>query len=116
MRRLLLFLFFFLLTSCTTERYGAGIDKNAPKVLVKDVILNPAYLGKTVNLEGKITTQCASSGCWFFLRDDSGQIFVDLSKNDFSLPPRQGKKAKVTGIVSSGEAGIFVIAVGLEIR
>lgn len=115
MKKLLFFALMFTLFACTAEKYGASVDKNAPKVLVKDVMLNPSYQGKTVNLEGKITTQCASNGCWFFLNDGTGQIFVDLATNGFAIPSKQGKNAKVTGVVSSGQAGIYLIAIGVEI-
>lgn len=115
MKKSIFLILAIFLFACGSEKYGAGVDKSAPKVAVKDVILNPAYQGKTVNLEGKITTQCASNGCWFFLQDGSGQIFIDLSTNGFAIPQKQGKAAKVTGVVSSGQVGIYIIAVGVEI-
>lgn len=116
MKRLFFFLLVLVLTACAPEKYGAGVDKNMPKVSVKDVVLNPAYQGKTVNVEGKITTQCASNGCWFFLQDDTGQIFIDLATKGFSIPQRQGKKGMVTGIVSFGQTGVYIVALGVEIK
>ncbi|MCX7990614.1 MAG: DNA-binding protein [Proteobacteria bacterium] len=115
MKKYLIIMLSLILLACASEKYGAGVDKNVQKVSVKDVVLNPAFQGKTVNLEGKITTQCASNGCWFFLNDGSGQIFIDLATNGFAIPPKQGKKAKVTGVVSFGQAGVYIIAIGVEI-
>lgn len=115
MRKALFILLTLVLFACASEKYGAGFDKSYPILTVKDVVLDPKYQGKTVNLEGKITTQCASNGCWFFLRDDTGQIFIDLSQKGFAIPQKQGKKAKVTGIVSSGQNGVYIVALGVEI-
>ncbi len=112
----LLFLILMLLNaSCAAEQYGAGVSKESPVVKVKDVILDHSFEGKVVNLEGIITTQCAANGCWFFLHDGSGQIFVDLAAKGFSIPPKQGKKARVTGVVSKGPAGVQITAFGVEI-
>lgn len=115
MKKLLIFALIFTFFACATEKYGAGVDKSAQKVSIKDVVLNPSYQGKTVNLEGKITTQCASNGCWFFLNDGTGQIFIDLATKGFAIPPKQGKSAKVTGIVSFGQSGVYIVAIGVEI-
>lgn len=112
---LLILISLLFIVGCSVEQYGAGVSKEAAAVKVKDVMLNPSLQGKVVNLEGIITTQCASNGCWFFLHDGSGQIFIDLATKGFAIPPKQGKKAKVTGIVSEGQAGIQIIAYGVEI-
>ncbi len=105
------------LTGCSAEKYGLGIDSGAPVVKVKDIILRPAdFVGRTVTLEGKITSQCQSNGCWFFLYDGTGQIFINLKPNNFALPSRMGKKARVTGIVSADQQGYQIIARGVEIK
>ncbi len=116
MKKILYVLLLILLVGCGKEIYGSGVDKSVQKVSVKDVFINTTYQGKVVNLEGTITTQCASNGCWFFLRDDTGQIFIDLATKGFALPQRQGKKATVTGTVSFGQNGVFIIAHGVELR
>ncbi len=103
-------------TACAAEKYGSGINPDAPKVQVRDIILNPTLVGKTVNLEGIIITQCQSRGCWFFLKDNTGQIFIDLSQKGFSIPPRTGKKAKVTGVIQKNEQFFLIVAHGVEIN
>lgn len=111
-----LILFFVLsIAGCSAEQFGEGVSKEAPVVKVKDVMLDSSFQGKVVTLEGIITTQCASNGCWFFLHDGSGQVFIDLATKGFSIPPKQGKKAKVTGVVSEWQSGIRIIAHGVEI-
>lgn len=102
-------------TGCAAEKYGAGINKSAPLVKVKDVMLNPSLQGQTVNLEGIIITQCQSDGCWFFLHDGTGQIFINLKPMDITIPPKTGKKAKVTGVVVNDKGNYLIIAHGVEI-
>ena len=82
-----------VLAGCGGETYGSGVDSSAPKVKVKDVFLKQELLGKKVTLEGKIVSQCQSNGCWFYLQDETGQIYIDLSKSQLTLPSRPGKLA-----------------------
>lgn len=105
-----------LITGCAAEKYGADINKNAPLVKVKDVILNPSLKGQTVNLEGIITTQCQGDGCWFFLNDGTGQIFINLKPAGIKIPPKTGKRAKVTGIVVNEGGNYMITAHGVEIN
>lgn len=104
-----------LTISCSTEKFGAGVNKEIQKVKVKDVILDPSLNGKTVNIEGIIVTQCQSSGCWFFLNDGTGQILIDLAPKGFSIPPKIGKKVQVTGTIVQEQGSFKVIAHGVEI-
>ncbi|MEW6117300.1 MAG: OB-fold nucleic acid binding domain-containing protein [Nitrospirota bacterium] len=105
------------LSGCSAEKYGLGVDSSAPTVMVKDIILKPELQGQQVNIEGKIVSQCQSNGCWFFLQDESGQVFINLAPNNFALPSRMGKRVKVTGIVARGrEGGYQIIARGVEVR
>jgi uncharacterized protein YdeI (BOF family) len=114
----LIFLMAVILTAtgCSAEKYGLGIDSSAPVVKVKDIILRPDFVGRTVTLEGKIISQCQSNGCWFFLYDETGQIFINLKPNNFALPSRIGKNVRVTGIVSADQQGYQIIARGVEIK
>lgn len=104
-----------LLSACSTEKYGTEVAADAPLVKVKDVILSPAYSGRTVTMKGIIITQCMTNGCWLFLNDGTGQIYVDMAPRGFAVPPRTGKKATVTGLVAEDENGIRLIAYGVEV-
>ena len=103
------------LAGCAAEKYGSGIDGAVRKVQVKDIMLYPELQGKRVTLEGKIVTQCMSNGCWFFLEDGTGKVFVNLAPGNLSLPDKMGRPAKVTGIVSTAKDAYQVIAEGVEI-
>lgn len=113
---LIILVFAALLTGCSVERYGAAIDSSTKTVKVKDLFLDPSLLGKKVALKGRISSQCGSTGCWFFLQDDTGEVFVNLAPNNMSLPPRINKKAKVTGIVLPVQGELQVVAQGIELR
>ncbi|MCX8031176.1 MAG: DUF4920 domain-containing protein [Thermodesulfovibrionales bacterium] len=121
MKKKFLFLSLFItilaiLLSCSSERYGAEIDKKAKTVQIKDIFLNKDLDGKIVTVEGTITTQCQSSGCWFFISDGTAKIFVNLSTKGFTIPPKTGKKAKVMGqVISKDEHNVHIIAHGVEI-
>jgi len=117
MQKLLTFLVILIIFSCgSSEHYGI-ISKEAPVVKVKDVFLDKTFLNKEVKVNGKIIIQCASNGCWFFLKDDTGQILVDLKPLNLGLPQRTGKNAVVSGIVIKEPSGqIIISAKGLSIK
>lgn len=116
MKRFFYFFFFMVFLACSTEKYG-NVSSNLPDITVKDAILNDLYLNKEVKLEGKIVTQCAASGCWFFLKDDTGQILVDLKPLNLGLPQRTGKRAIVNGVIIKEPSGqVIVSAKGLMIK
>ncbi len=111
----LIVILLFLVLSCTKEQYGGAIDHSAPLVKVKDVYFMPSLRDKKVNLKGIIITQCQSSGCWFFINDGTGQVFINLAPKGFTLPPKTGKQAMVTGTVADTEQGKMIIAEAVEI-
>ena len=108
----------FFLAACSGggEQYGAGVDPGAPKVQVKDMFLRSDLMGKKVTLEGRIVSQCASNGCWFYLQDESGQVYIDLSRNGFALPSLPNKTAIASGTVAKNQRAFLLIATGVEVR
>lgn len=106
----------FLAACSGSDKYGAGIDPDAPKVQVKDIFLNPDLMGQQVTLEGRIVSQCASNGCWFYLQDETGQVYVDLARNGFEIPSLPNKTAIATGTVARTQQAFLLIATGVEIK
>lgn len=104
------------IAGCTSEKYGGEVAGGLPALKVKDVMLSPSLQGKEVRLEGIITTQCMSNGCWFFLDDGTGQIYINLAPKGMAIPPRTGKLVKVAGIVQQDKDGFQIIATGIEIK
>ncbi len=80
------------------QHFGAPFE-GAPRAAVKDLLERPdEHLGRDVALEGTIVRQCPATGCWLFLKDDSGkEIRVEMNKLAPRFPQRVGRKAKVEG-------------------
>ncbi|GAI95485.1 unnamed protein product [marine sediment metagenome] len=96
-----------------SEKYGVDISEKET-TSVKDILANSeGYLDQTVRLEGKIVREC-SSGCWFFLEDETGTIFVDINPSGLSIPPKVGKKVVVEGVPENKNGRISIIGKGVE--
>jgi uncharacterized protein YdeI (BOF family) len=109
-------IFTLILAGCGNEKYGAGLDASAQMVQVKDVFLQQNLLGQKVTLEGKIVSQCQSNGCWFFLQDETGQLYIDMATNKFSLPSMPNKQVAASGTVARSQNNLVLIATGVEVK
>lgn len=105
-----------LLVACRSEKFGAGVNSTAPQVQVEDVFLKPELMGKTVTVQGTIDSQCQSNGCWFIIKDATGQLYIDLSQNNLTLPARTGMKAKASGIVAKSQNTLLLLSTGVEVK
>ncbi|MHB9023112.1 MAG: hypothetical protein ACYC7E_02920 [Armatimonadota bacterium] len=69
------------------------------------------YLGKVVTVEGELTKECPGSGCWWYVKDQTGEIRSDSFGGGFALPLHQeGKHIRTTGKVVKSESGELQIA------
>lgn len=100
-------------SSNNSEKYGVDITEKGV-VNTKDILANPdEYLDQTVRLEGKIVRECPS-GCWFFLEDETGTIYVDINPSGLSIPPKIGKKVVVEGVPTNRNGRVSIIGKGVE--
>ena len=100
-------------SSNNSERYGVNITEKEV-VSVKDIYTNPnKYLNQTIRLEGEIVRECGS-GCWFFLEDKTGTIYVDINPSGLSIPPKVGKKVVVEGVPENKNGRITIDGKGVE--
>ncbi len=105
-----------LLAGCT-EKYGQPVPGDLPRISVMSALTDHSFLNRGVILEGTILSQCQASGCWFFLKDDTGRILVNLLPSNFTLPINKvGKKVTVKGVVSEAEGQITLIGQEVTIR
>ena len=100
-------------SSNNSEKYGVDITEKEV-TSVKDILTNSdEYLDRTIRLEGKITRECGS-GCWFYLEDDSGTIYVDINPSGLSIPPKVEKKVTVEGVQTNRNGRISIVGKGVE--
>ena len=83
------------------EHYGKPFA-GAPKASIKDLVEKPEqHLDADFTVEGTIVRQCPATGCWLFLKDESGKdIRVEMSGIAPTFPQRGGKRAIVEGRLS----------------
>jgi uncharacterized protein YdeI (BOF family) len=109
-------IFTLILAGCGDEKYGDVVDASSQSVNVKDIFLKKDLAGQKVTLEGRIVSQCQSNGCWFYLQDDTGQVYIDMKKNQFSLPPMPNRQVVASGTVGKMRNNIVLIATGVEVK
>ncbi len=105
-----------LITGCTTQ--SSSDQALSPGVTSGAIIKDPAaFEGKTVVLKGKIESECGS-GCWFLLDDGTGQLYVDLAKNNFAIPQLQGSTVIVKGVigVENGDPKLYATNITADRR
>ena len=88
-------------------------------VAIGKIQQNPEqYLGKVVTVEGKITRECPGSGCWWYVKDDTGEIRSDSLGGGFALPLHQeGKTIRTTGkVVKKDDGQLEIAASGAELK
>ncbi|HOF89489.1 MAG TPA: hypothetical protein PLZ36_15515 [Armatimonadota bacterium] len=90
--------------------FGAGVG--ATVVRIGDITANPdAYLNTEVTIEGELTRECPSSGCWWYIKDGTGEMRADSLAAGFNLPPNQvGKRFLTAGTVIRTEGGELEIS------
>lgn len=78
---------------------GAPVSGEVPLVCTQ-CLKDEKYVGQTVTIEGEVIQQCPAAGCWFRIKDDIGEGFIDLSPANLTVQgERVGQHAKVTGKV-----------------
>ncbi len=100
------------------ETLGDGINTDAREVSIQAAITDPELRRGQVTLEGTIVSTCPSRGCWFYMRDDTGQIVVDLAPSDMAIPRDKrspGAKTRVSGILQEKNGQVILEATGVEV-
>ena len=75
-----------------------GEFTGAPKTEITALIATPtAFVDKTVEVEGTITEQCKTMGCFFYFRSGKNTLRVDVQAVAMTAPMREGRRARVEG-------------------
>jgi hypothetical protein len=108
--------FAWVFISMNTGTHFGPAFGSSPHLQIKDIHANPeSALSSTINLQGKITRQCPSSGCWFFLEDESGkQVRIELGHLGMKFPQWVGKSAKVEGKLLKVKDGFELVGDSAE--
>lgn len=87
-------------------------------VQVIDVIEHPQkYLKQTVAIEGTITKQCTSMGCYFFFVENNQELRIDLAEVAMHAPRgRNGRRARVEGRTVPYDGGYQFMASAVEFK
>jgi uncharacterized protein YdeI (BOF family) len=95
------------------SRYGTFTG--APKAEVAKLVEQPqAFVGKTVEIEGTISEQCRTMGCFFFFKSGKDTLRVDLQDIAMQAPMREGRAARVEGQMAPFNGGYQFSASGVE--
>lgn len=90
----------------------------APAASVAALASRPkAHMGKTWTIEGVITKQCTTMGCFFFFREGDAELRVDLEEIAMQAPKnRNGRPARVEGQLVPYGTGFQFWASAVEFR
>ena len=65
------------------------------------------YAGRKISLTGTVVLEC-TEGCWFFLDDGTGKIYIDLKVAGLQIPQKVGSRVVLRG-ETSGSGGNLMI-------
>lgn len=99
------------------NQFGQGTG--AEITAIGDIQRDPEkFLGQVVTVEGTLTRECPSSGCWWWIKDRTGEIRADSFGGGFALPlNKEGKHIRTTGKIVKTDGGELQIgATGAELH
>jgi len=105
------------LTGCGQKEklFGQKITEEA-FTPIGDILSNPGgFQAKPVKIQGRVTDVCPSGG-WFFLKDKTGIIYVNLHPSYFAIPQVRGSEAIAQGRVRKEGTEIEVIGEGVQLK
>ncbi|EKD81334.1 MAG: hypothetical protein ACD_39C01856G0003 [uncultured bacterium] len=108
--------FWLMQSTNTPTHYGAAFAADTRQMLMKDLYADADnQLSKPVIVTGKITRQCPSSGCWFYLDDNSGkQVKIELGHMGIKFPQWVGKNVKVEGQLLKNKDELELVGTAVE--
>ncbi len=71
------------------------------------------YADRPVILSGKVILEC-SQGCWLFLNDGTGQLYVDLAPNGLTIPQMVGSQIKIQGRIRGSGSNLQILGETVE--
>lgn len=98
------------------SHYGAAFAADTPVVKMAEAYADAdRHMDGAVVMEGRITRQCPSSGCWFYLDDASGkQVKIELGHMGIKFPQWVGKSVRVEGRLLKNKDELELVGTGAE--
>ncbi len=94
--------------------YGREIPGDMPVTTAAEIMARPeAFEGKDVLVSGKVTSECPSGG-WIWVRDESGDIYVNMHPTNVFIPQKVGTNVRAMGKVVLESGSAQVVGYGLE--
>jgi hypothetical protein len=104
------------LTACSQAgaKYGRAIPSEMKVSPAGEILANPVgFEGKDVLVQGKITSECPSGG-WVWLKDNSGELYVNMHPTNVFIPQKVGSTVKAMGKVVLEQGRPQIVGYGLE--
>ncbi|MEO0107974.1 MAG: hypothetical protein ABIK62_02220 [candidate division WOR-3 bacterium] len=94
--------------------YGKAIPAAMKQSNVGDLLANPqGFEGHEVLVQGRITSECPAGG-WIWLKDSTGEIYVNMHPTNVFIPQRVGSNAQVLGKVVLEQGRPQVVGYGVK--
>lgn len=116
----LVMFYLFLLLGCSATPIPSPLPiltaspHNPVAVTVRQLIDgSDKFSGQTITLTGTIALECPE-GCWFFLDDGSGKIYVDLKPAGLTIPQKMGSRITLLGKTKGSGGNLQIL--GEEVK
>jgi uncharacterized protein YdeI (BOF family) len=99
-----------------SNAFGKAIPADMAVTAAKQILDSAAaYEGKDVLVAGTITSECPSGG-WVWVKDATGDIYVNMHPTNVFIPQHVGKMVRAMGkvVLESGQPS--VVGYGLELK
>lgn len=99
----------------STGREGTAAQPKGEIPTVCTGCVTEERFGQKVRVEAGVVQQCPARGCWLKLKDDAGEVMVDLAPAKLELSEeRVGQQATVTGKVVKKGGRVWLEAEKIE--
>ena len=110
-------LFLVVMVGCAAKnnaKFGKAIPADLSVTPAQQILDNPKdFEGKDVLVSGKITSECPSGG-WVWLKDNTGEIYVNMHPTNVFIPQKVGSMVKAVGKVVLESGRPQIVGYGLE--
>src|SRR5688500_16369724 len=97
--RILILLALSVSAFCATEKFGKGLTLKEATPLATLLDTPDDYVGKMVQVKGKVAEVCQMMGCWLQIQDGEKAVRFKVKDGDIMFPKdAAGRKATAEGV------------------